>query len=237
MMKENSSGFTLLELLLAVTIFSVVAVALYSSFHAGIRILRRSEDVMKYHQDLRLVTDELSLDLRNALLAEIHGETEKGIAEETEAEEEEEPVYFFLGDGKSFTFVTLKDAFSEKGSRRQVCNIKYYFQGGETSRFMRSISYQSKGFATNQDEDEALLADVIDDIEVTYSYEGEDEDSPPIWLNYWEQEEKIPLGVKVKFKLKGLGRVREFTKTVFIDTGALGVQDEERLGTSVWSGG
>jgi type II secretion system protein J len=230
MRKKNKAGFTLLELLLAVTIFSIVAVALYASFNAGIRILRRSEEVMSYHQDLRIVMDELSLDLHNSLLAEIYSETEKFETAGAEGGEEEH-VYFFTGERKTFSFVTLRDTYTEKGLERNICNVTYSLKGGESGGLVRSLQYQSTGFASNDSGEDTLLTG-IEDLEVTYSYAAEDEDEPPVWLDYWDQEEKIPLGVKVKFKLKGLGRMREFAKTVYIDVGALGTLEEDPLGPS-----
>lgn len=219
------TGFTLLELLIAVTIFSITALALYSSFHAGMRILRRAQEVMKSHQDLRLAMNELSLDLRNSLLCPIHKEEKEKPAVE---EEEEEPVYFFFGEGKKFTFVTLRDVYVSAGRlKSQICNVTYYLDGTETKRLIRIIKYQGRGFVTRPGEEEGLLAD-IEDMEVQYSYKGEEEDSPPLWLNSWEQEEEVPLGVKIKFRLKGLGTLRDFTKTVFIPVGALGVLEEDQ---------
>lgn len=208
---------------MAVTIFSITAVSLYSVFYTGIRVLRRSETAMKQHQDLRVVMEELSLDLRNSLLAPLYEDK----AQEPIAEEgEQEKIFFFLGDRDRFSFVTLKDTFTAKGkSRRQVCNATYFISEGEGAReLMRTIQYQCMAFAVSPDSEEALLSD-IEDAEFLYSYEGDDEDSPPIWLDVWEQEEKVPLGVKVKLTLKGLGSLRRFTKTIFIPVGALGVEE------------
>ena len=220
----KKKGFTLLELLVAVTIFSVIAVALYSTFYSGIMILRRSEDVMRRHQDLRLAMEEVSRDLRNTLLTEVYRKVE----ESATAEEEEEPIYYFLGEGKEFTFVTLRDSFKDGRMRHEVCNVTYYFKGGETSAFMRTVKYQSNGFKEDPDRDETLISGVRD-IEVLYSYEGEDEDSPPTWRNIWEEEEKLPLGVKIKLRLAGLSAMQEFTKTVYIETGSLGSMKEAAL--------
>ncbi len=217
-MKKIRRGFTLLELLIAVVIFSIVAVVLYSSFHTGIRILRRSESAMEFHQDLRLVTEELSLDLRNTLLASLY---EEPIETPVEEEEEERAVYYFIGEAKKFSFVTLKG--------RDICNVTYFLKGGEVGgNLMRITQYQGRGFATRPDETEALLSG-IGDMEVSYSFEGEDEDSPPIWRNEWDQEERVPLGVKINLKLKGLGSLTEFTKTVYISVGALGVMEESEI--------
>ncbi len=212
---------------MAVTIFAIIATVLYSSFHAGIKILRRSEEVMKHHQDLRIVVDEVSLDLNNCLLAGLHDALSKETLISKElSESEEEPIRFFIGERKSFTFVTLKDTFTDKGIRRGVCNVTYSLKGGESGKFVRSIKYQSTGFVTDESKEETLLTGV-DDIEVTYSYAPEHEEDPPIWLDYWQQEEKVPLGVKLKLKLKGLGRMQKFTKTVYIDVGSLGLIEED----------
>ena len=229
-MRKIRSGFTLLELLIAVTIFAIAAVALYSSFYAGIRILRRSEEAMKRHQDLRLVTEEMALDLRNSMLAPIYEEKRETTSVETEGAEEE-IVYFFLGEEKRFSFVTLRDALSTDAKlKRQICNVTYYLKGGSDTggKLARIIKYQSKGYGAGLDEEEILLTG-LEDIEVNYSFQGADEDSPPIWLNRWEVEERVPLGVKIKLKLKGLGTLREFTKTVFIPVGLLGSEEESAI--------
>lgn len=215
----KKEGFTLLELLLAVTIFAIVAIALYSSFYAGVRILRRTEEIMRYHQELRMAMDEISLDLHNTLRTEVEKESKITLKE---SEEDEEPIYYFLGDAKSFNFITLKDLYENNRLTRQICNVKYSFKGG---KLLRSVRYQSSGFAKGKDEDEELLPGILEDIEVTYSYEGDDEESPPVWLNYWEQEERIPLGVKIKMRIKGMGHIKNLYKIVYIDVGELGTED------------
>jgi type II secretion system protein J len=223
-MKKNREGFTLLELLIAVSIFSVIAVALYSSFSAGIRIMRRSEAAMEFHQGLRLALSEVSLDLRNSLPAEIHRGAEEGVPGE-----EEEPVYYFLGDAKSFRFVTVRDIYERGRLRREICNVRYYLSGGGGGTFMRQTTYQGKGYSDGSAREDEL-AGGVDDIEMLYSYEPEDEDSPPVWLNYWEEEEKIPLGVRISLKIREAGSIGELVKTVYIETGELGVQSERLPG-------
>ncbi|MFH1753704.1 MAG: type II secretion system protein GspJ [Candidatus Omnitrophota bacterium] len=226
-MKKSRSAFTLLELLLAVTIFAIIATVLYSTFNAGMKILRRSEELMKYHQDIRLVMDEIALDLHNCLLTELsEASSTEAALPEGYGESEEEPIYYFKGEAKSFSFVTLKEVFTQNGMRRGTCNVTYSLKGGDSGSLVRLDKSQSAGFASSGEGGETLLTGV-NDIEVSYSYAPEDEEGPTLWLDNWEQEEKVPLGVKVKLKLKGLGSVQEVTKTVFIDVGVLGIQEED----------
>ena len=45
---KNDPGFTFIELIVAVTIFAIIAVSIYSTFNAGIRVL--TEWLTKYEQ-------------------------------------------------------------------------------------------------------------------------------------------------------------------------------------------
>lgn len=225
-MKKNRSAFTLLELLIAVAIFSIIATVLYSSFSGGIRILRRTQALLGAHQDLRFAMTELSLDLHNSLLIPLNEPPQDIVIAEGE---KNSPAYYFTGKNDSFTFVTLKDSLTSDGRQaRQICNVTYYLDGAQQKTLMRIVKYQGKGFAAVPGGEEALLGN-IDRAEILYSYESNDEDSPPEWLNFWEEEKKVPLGVKLKLRLNSMGKLRDFTKTVLIPVGALGMQGEEKL--------
>lgn len=232
-MKNKKCAFTLVELLVAVTIFSIVAVTLYSSLYAGIKVFRRVQETMKFHQELRFAADEIALDLRNSLLCPIYEEKTAAQAvlepkKEPGEAEEEEPVYYFKGDEKSLTFVTLKDVLSKDNkTARQICCVTYYLKEGEggLKDLMWMAKYQGRGFASLPGEEEMLVSNIVD-MQVFYSYEGEDEEAPPVWLDKWEIEEKIPLGVRMKFSFKGPGAIRDFTKTVYVPVGVLGTAEE-----------
>lgn len=56
-----------MELLLAITLFTIVAVALYSSLAAGIKVYRRGSSIGGEYSDLSLAFDLLGEDFRTAL--------------------------------------------------------------------------------------------------------------------------------------------------------------------------
>ncbi|MDP2831682.1 MAG: prepilin-type N-terminal cleavage/methylation domain-containing protein [Candidatus Omnitrophota bacterium] len=58
------TGFTLVELLIAVSIFSVVSIAIYSTFSSGAAILRRVKDIDLAQQRILLKTERFSRELR-----------------------------------------------------------------------------------------------------------------------------------------------------------------------------
>ncbi len=59
-----SRAFTLVELLIAVAIFSVVSIAIYSTFSSGSAVLRRIKSVDLAQQGILLKTERLSRELR-----------------------------------------------------------------------------------------------------------------------------------------------------------------------------
>ena len=66
-MRKINSAFTLIELLLGLSIFSVVSLCLYASFSTGIHLSRRSEKNNKIYREIRWALEQMSLDLENAV--------------------------------------------------------------------------------------------------------------------------------------------------------------------------
>ena len=227
-------GFTLIELLIAVSIFSVVAVALYSSFNAGIRVWRRAEENMELHQAVRLAFEGLAKELRNAIFfgEEVSEDTSKP---EGQIELAEKPELAFIGARKEITFMTQVDRLTDEGEfQRELAKIKYALE--EDTKITRLVSFQGEGFdealsgssrTDSGDSGKEILIEGIEELVFEYSYENEDEESEPVWKDYWEDQQGLPLGVKARLKVRRKeGAAGEFFKTVFIPTGILGKEGE-----------
>jgi len=63
--KRSNIAFTLLEVLIATTIFSLVAAALYTTFRTGVRAYESSEKEIVRMQHARVIFDTISRDLRS----------------------------------------------------------------------------------------------------------------------------------------------------------------------------
>jgi len=59
-------GFTLIEVLVAMTLFSVVMTAVYAAFQTGARVWRHGEENMQMFQDARVALTLLARELRSA---------------------------------------------------------------------------------------------------------------------------------------------------------------------------
>lgn len=216
-------GFTLIEILIAVSIFSVIAIALYTGFNAGIRVWRRAEQNMELHQSIRFFLGGIGKELRNAInygQAEGIGE----IAGEGEAKLVVKPDLVFVGERDNISFVTLITRILEENeSSVELAKINYSLNTDGT--LMRKAAYQNEGFAETDINTEKLISDV-EELRFEYVYKAEDEELPPTWKDYWQGQEGLPIGVKVFLKLKKQeGIAGDFFKTVFIPTGIMGEEE------------
>ncbi len=65
---KRQGGFTLIELLVSLAIFSVVSLAIYSSFATGISAWRMGQDFSSVYQTGRLILDDMARELKNAVM-------------------------------------------------------------------------------------------------------------------------------------------------------------------------
>lgn len=215
-LKQNTkslTGFTLIELFIAISIFAVVAVALYSTFFAGISVWRRSSESGDIHQDIKFALDDITKDLRNIIYC-----TEDG-----------ESIYAFSGTTEEIAFITLEAPFLQEDiSRRELAKIAYRFDKNK-HQFIRIRVAKSLGFDIEKGEKEVLLKG-IEELKFEYCYFSGDEDEPYLWQEEWEDDEsRIPRVVRLTFRIKTKREKEplEFTKTIFIPIGVLG---EEKVG-------
>ncbi|VAW18015.1 hypothetical protein MNBD_BACTEROID05-139, partial [hydrothermal vent metagenome] len=66
-MKTTNKAFTLIELLLGLSIFSLIALTVFSVFSSGVRLSHRSELSNKVYREITWSLDLLSLELENMI--------------------------------------------------------------------------------------------------------------------------------------------------------------------------
>ena len=207
-----AAAFTVIELLIALSIFSVIAITLYSTFFAGISTWKRSGDNTGIYQNIRVTFDDIARDLKNMIYFT----------------KDDESAYIFSGTSEQVIFMTLEEGISEKTEpQRELVRIAYSFDNAKGD-IVREIAGISLGFDTRKAEKEILLKNV-EDFKVEYCYFSGDEDDPYLWQEEWSDEEvKTPRGVKITASLKGGKGSKEtskITRIVFISTGVLGEKE------------
>lgn len=202
----NKRGFTFIELIIAVTIFAVVAVSIYSVFSVGVRLWRRTSPLIQAEQAMRFFFNTMSLDLANSIAY-----NKKDVN--------------FEGEKQKISFYTLIDV-SAPGVPGHVELAKViYFYDRDKKTVKRAVATAREGLS----EADARATDMLENVEdkdfgfeYCYKLGSSKTDYDYEWKDTWEDEDadsgKVPRGVKVK--------VSDYTKTIFIPTGTIGGKDE-----------
>ncbi len=200
-----NKGFTFVELMIAITIFSIIAISIYSAFGTGIRVWRQGENSIAFNQDLRLALEDLAVELKNAINYS-----------------QDDPLLGFNGLEKEIRFLTL---LNQEGGRK-LCVVSYFIneeKGGILS-FKRAQADQLAGFEIDKSKGEIVISN-ISDVSFSYAYDTKDEANPYEWLGVWENSKIVPRGIKVFFKIKNPDNKASeevYTKMIFIPSGTLG---------------
>lgn len=224
-MRSDGNGFTLVEILVAVTIFAIIGVGLYSALATGIITWRKGEVGSTIYQEARLALGRISVELRNSIRYN------------------DEKFNVFEGGVDSIKFATVLNTADpgEEDKEFEVCEVSYYLDESPTSKikslFRRVETIPESFEETRRDGEE--VASFVEAIKFSYIYrQGE---GPPYeyeWKDEWVQPEgeeeeeedgKIPRAVKIELTLKDESSNKEipFAKIITIPTGEFGEEGTE----------
>lgn len=198
----SRTGFTFVELILAASIFAIVAVAIYSTFGTGISAWKKTQKAQNVYQDIRLALDKMAQDLESAVLYK------------------DEPDFSnFAGMNNQVSFYTLVDVFREMPIHPELRKITYSLDGNTLRRLEQTFAESVQEEQTQESEE---IAGQISKLNFFYYYEVAD-DEP--WMEAWDSAQSIPRGVKIDLELNGEAEENlAFTKYVFIPQGEKGQQ-------------
>lgn len=188
MRKSRNSGFTLLEILFAVSL----TVLLLGIVFSAVRLAHRSEEQGRKKQELaqkmRVITDKIAFLLRGAYPFAV--------------QEEENSLMAFNGEPDSVTLITTN---TDEGDRLEdlpgLKKIKIFVDKGglkitEMLFFMKKDEGQEKEYVLDPDVSYIKL-----------EYMGADENgNGGSWEDSWESESSLPAGVRVSFGIRQGGR-------------------------------
>jgi general secretion pathway protein J len=171
--RPGSGGFTLIEIILAMTIMSIVTLIVGSVFRLGINAWEKGEAETEETQKLRILSGLISQQVKSAYPYRMMYEDESSV--------------IFEGDENSMIFVTTLTEASYAGFKW----VRYMYDDG--------VLYYKEGMLPDKELHDKIEGDeeVFDPEigEVTFSYFDAREEE---WLDSWEFGEGFPDAVRIK---------------------------------------
>jgi len=205
---KRLSGFTLIELMVAVSIFAIIVVVIYSTFGTGVSVWRKTEKMQNLYQDIRLALDKIALDLENAVLYS-----------------EKEEFSNFEGEKNRISFYSLVDIFQIIPAHPELRKITYSLD--ESTHILQRLeqTFPESMQGSRVQEAEGIVAQV-DNLNFSYCYIDEGAAPSYKWKDTWDSKQGIPQGVKIELEIDTEEKL-VFVKHVFIPSGEKVREEEE----------
>jgi prepilin-type N-terminal cleavage/methylation domain-containing protein len=185
MRKQNA--FTLIELLIVSSIFSVVMLAVYLAFNTGVFGYKHIEENLDAYQAARQILSRINLDLRNSFsLSDAAGRTG------------------FSGSSTELNFLTLVDTFSADNFKREFALVSYKLQADKLLRLCR------KNTEALNDKSEIPAEEMAQGLAIKFSYGYLSlEKQEIVFQDSWGANSRagattLPVAVKISFGLTGI---------------------------------
>lgn len=194
--KRHDSGFTLIEVLVAVAILVIVIGAIYGAFRAGNQSSVFLEESSDLHQTTRVILAQISSELSS--LHPIPGEqTSDLVGEHTDVASGS--LYF---DKLRFTTVSHKPSI-KNAIQGDACMVTYSAEctadGEPLGLFL--IEDFTPGLHNSQEDIDALPASMVSDLVVGMGCSYLDPDSGE-WVDEWVDKTVLPKAVRVELVLQ-----------------------------------
>ncbi len=183
---NQQRGFTLLEILVAMTLLGVIMVMAYGGLRAGTRASIKGEQVVNQTNQMRVAQGFIRSQIRRAmpLMIEV---------------DDDEQMIVFEGDAQEMRFVAPMPGYLGTGGPH-IQTLS--FDGGNNPDLIfdhQMLSYEDDV----QDDDERDPVLLLDHIERgKFSYLGLDEEGEiGEWEDEWEDHSTIPLLVKIEIEM------------------------------------
>jgi general secretion pathway protein J len=182
---RRQSGFTLLELVVAMTVLGLVLVVLYSGLRIGLNGWDHGEQRAEATNRLRSVQDFLRRQLAQSLTVYRASDTQP-------------PAVVFTGHANDVEFIAPMLTQLGQGGLYRV-----RVEGADGRLWVRFRPYLATEQAAGEDR-EAVLLDEVSGLEWAYfGSERNDDPEPPRWRSEWVSTERRPTLVRLNLAVRG----------------------------------
>ncbi|MCX5712171.1 MAG: prepilin-type N-terminal cleavage/methylation domain-containing protein [Candidatus Omnitrophica bacterium] len=188
----KNKAFTLMEMLIAVTIFTVIAVSLFSAFRSGTFGYRSIEEAIDLNQSVLSALNRLDSDVRNCFSYSINENK-------------------FSGGASSISFLTLTDVFNGKGMEQKYAFVSYAIKDNKLMRLCRL-----DGEALDQNSS-VMPEEMLDNAQIKFEYGHVQTGNSIVYVSSWTDPKALPACIKVVLTAAGLGKANKvFERTIYL---------------------
>ncbi len=207
---RSGAGFTLIEMILAITIFAMVIGVIYSSFQAGISAWQGGERDIAFHQSMRAVTELIFREISSTYAYKITPGT-LDTSRDFSA---------FFGARDSLMFVSTATLHNRVGGLSVLelwVDDEHGLMIGEAPALFRSYD-EMREIDLRRVEQSAVLSDWVKKVSFRYFQRDENEDDGQ-WLEQWDPRDSrghdLPFMVEVTLLFEDV-RKREIEHTLLV---------------------
>ncbi|MFH1621947.1 MAG: prepilin-type N-terminal cleavage/methylation domain-containing protein [Candidatus Omnitrophota bacterium] len=205
------AGFALVELLVAISIFSVVMTVVYATLYTSIKAYHRTQGELRLNREVNQILDRLSLELRNCYDAEYDAENDKG---------------GFLADAQSLDFFTIQNIYSQEDFRKTLARFSYNFRD---NKLFKKTQVDKDAFLNEVDFPEEELISDIQELIFSYLYfksERLEKEFEYEWKPEWIDKSRVPRGIRIELvRYDPYNEISlSLKRYIFIQQGEIGTQ-------------
>jgi general secretion pathway protein J len=203
MKRRAPNGFTLLELLLAIVLLSLITASIMGGVHLG----RRAWESSRASEAL----DEVESAIRSTT-----GLIGRAYTVSVTQQFSSEPTPLFLGSGNGCRFVALSEGGAQwAGLILTEIGVEAGPEGSELVVWTKLFHQQEGLTAKRENMKRTVALKGLANFELAY-FGAPQPGRPPVWSPSWEGRSGLPALVSVKLSANRLGRVIEAAATVAI---------------------
>lgn len=190
MLRNANKGFTLLELLISLTILGVIVVVIFGAFRIGVRAWEKGEKDVESRQRQRIVLDLIKHQLASTCLREVKDASQQSL--------------LLKGDNKSIEFVSHLPM--APGNQFGMVYVKYVVKPEDGGKRERLTFWEKNIVLLNKETDMSELHEDdffelfpgVQSIAFEYLKGGTDEETSQ-WQETWDQaiDEGFPRAIRV----------------------------------------
>ncbi|MBF0484433.1 MAG: prepilin-type N-terminal cleavage/methylation domain-containing protein [Candidatus Omnitrophica bacterium] len=189
---KSKTGMTLVEILITVSLFAAVSLAIYRSLDGGIRVWKKSQQLV-IEENIAIFFDKFTSDLRNAFEYSL-----------IEAKGTENSLLF-----PALVYTPQDQALGKDAYVRQIGSIEYYFDAGERAVYRRQFNYSQA--VKNKMVDAKKVLSGIDEMNLKYFFMSEKKG-----IDSRNFSAVLPYGLEVEIKFTDMYGARSLNKIIFI---------------------